>query len=85
MRPGGRESLGVHILGGRKAPKDPDARQPDLVGVGQRRGSSQLRVAKMLAGRPSVSLVLLVHGLLVAGATRPDIAGVIRKAALPSA
>lgn len=36
--------------------------------------SSQTRVAKMESGDPSVSLDLLVKSLLVAGATRKDIA-----------
>ena len=37
-------------------------------------GSSQSRVAKMEAGDPSVSLDLLVHGLLAAGASQLEIA-----------
>jgi hypothetical protein len=37
-------------------------------------GSSQSRVAKMEAGDPTVSLDLLVQGLLAAGATRREIA-----------
>lgn len=53
--------------------------------LAKRMGSSQSRVAKMEAGHPSVSLDLLVHGLLVAGATRRDIASVIGKASLPTA
>lgn len=42
--------------------------------LAQRMGSSQSRVAKMEAGDPSVSLDLLVLGLLAAGATKQDIA-----------
>ncbi|MBK6688760.1 MAG: helix-turn-helix transcriptional regulator [Deltaproteobacteria bacterium] len=53
--------------------------------LAKRMGSSQSRVAKMEAGHPSLSLDLLVHGLLVAGATRRDIASVIGKASLPKA
>jgi len=53
--------------------------------LAKRMGSSPSRVAKMEAGHPSVSLDLLVHGLLVAGATRQDIASVIGKASLPTA
>jgi DNA-binding XRE family transcriptional regulator len=45
--------------------------QTDLA---ERMGSSQSRVAKMEAGVPSVSLDLLVHGLLATGAKPRDIA-----------
>jgi hypothetical protein len=39
--------------------------------------SSQSRVAKMVAGDPSVSLDLLVEGLLTAGASRREIASAL--------
>jgi ribosome-binding protein aMBF1 (putative translation factor) len=42
--------------------------------LAERMGSSQSRVAKMEAGDPTVSLDLLVHGLLAAGASRREIA-----------
>lgn len=42
--------------------------------LARRLGSSQSRVAKMEASDPSVSLDLLVRGLLATGATRRDIA-----------
>jgi DNA-binding XRE family transcriptional regulator len=42
--------------------------------LAKRLGSSQSRVAKMEAGDPSVSLDLLVRGLLAVGATPKDIA-----------
>jgi len=42
-----------------------------------RMGSSQSRVAKMEAGDPSVSLDLLVVGLLAVGATMRDIASAV--------
>lgn len=42
--------------------------------LAQRMGSSQSRVAKMEAGDPSVSLDLLVHGLLATGAKPREIA-----------
>jgi DNA-binding XRE family transcriptional regulator len=45
--------------------------------LAQRMGSSQSRVAKMEAGDPSVSLELLVHGLLAAGASRREIASAL--------
>lgn len=45
--------------------------------LAQRMGSSQSRVAKMEAGDPSVSLDLLVLGLLAAGATMRDIASAV--------
>jgi ribosome-binding protein aMBF1 (putative translation factor) len=48
--------------------------QTDLA---ERMGSSQSRVAKMEAGDPSVSLDLLVHGLLAAGASRREIASAL--------
>jgi DNA-binding XRE family transcriptional regulator len=49
--------------------------------VARRLGSSQSRVAKMEAGDPSVSLDLLVRGLLATGATARDIAAAIASAA----
>ncbi|MGH7663635.1 MAG: helix-turn-helix domain-containing protein [Gemmatimonadaceae bacterium] len=42
--------------------------------LAKRLGSRQSRVAKMEAGDPSVSLALLVRGLLAVGATPRDIA-----------
>lgn len=45
--------------------------------LAERMGSSQSRVAKMEAGDPSVSLDLLVHGLLAAGASRREIASAL--------
>lgn len=42
--------------------------------LAERMGSSQSRVAKMEAGDPSVSLDLLVHGLLATGAKPQEIA-----------
>jgi ribosome-binding protein aMBF1 (putative translation factor) len=48
--------------------------QPALA---RRLGSSQSRVAKMEASDPSVSLDLLVRGLLATGATRTEIAAAI--------
>jgi DNA-binding XRE family transcriptional regulator len=42
--------------------------------LAERMGSSQSRVAKMEAGDPSVSLDLLVHGLLASGAKPREIA-----------
>jgi ribosome-binding protein aMBF1 (putative translation factor) len=45
--------------------------------LAQRIGSSQSRVAKMEASDPTVSLDLLVRGLLASGATRKDIAAAI--------
>jgi ribosome-binding protein aMBF1 (putative translation factor) len=43
--------------------------------------SSQSRVAKMEAGDPSVSLDLLVQGLLTAGASRREIAAALARPA----
>ena len=47
------------------------------VELADRIGSSQSRVAKMEASDPSVSLDLLVRGLLATGATPTDIAAAI--------
>jgi ribosome-binding protein aMBF1 (putative translation factor) len=48
--------------------------------LAKRLGSSQSRVAKMEASDPSVSLDLLVRGLLATGATRREIAtAIVRK------
>jgi DNA-binding XRE family transcriptional regulator len=71
-------SLGARL---RKARERHNLTQTDLA---KRMGSSQSRVAKMEAGDPSVSLDLLVQGLLAAGATRREIATALnprRKAA----
>ena len=46
--------------------------------LARRLGSSQSRVAKMEVSDPTVSVDLLLRGLLAAGATRKDIAGAIR-------
>ena len=52
--------------------------QVELAG---RLGSSQSRVAKMEASDPSVSIDLLIRGLLAAGASKSDIASAIAKSA----
>ena len=49
--------------------------------LAERLGSSQSRVAKMEASDPSVSLDLLIRGLLAAGATKKDIAAAITRRA----
>lgn len=61
-------SLGIRL---RKARQRHNLTQTALA---ERMGSSQSRVAKMEAGDPAVSLDLLVHGLLAAGATPREIA-----------
>jgi len=61
-------SLGTRL---RKARQRRNLTQAALA---NRMGSSQSRVAKMEAGDPTVSLDLLVQGLLAAGATRREIA-----------
>jgi len=61
-------SLGIRL---RKARQRHNLTQAALA---DRMGSSQSRVAKMEAGDPTVSLDLLVQGLLAAGATRREIA-----------
>ena len=53
--------------------------------LAQRIGSSQSRVAKMEASDPSVSLDLLVRGLLATGATAGDIAVAIAARERPRA
>lgn len=57
------------------------ARRTDLgltqAELAERLGSSQSRVAKMEASDPSVSVDLLIRGLLATGASRDDIAAVI--------
>jgi DNA-binding XRE family transcriptional regulator len=45
--------------------------------LAERMGSSQSRVAKMEAGDPTVSMDLLVHGLLATGAKPVEIARAI--------
>jgi DNA-binding XRE family transcriptional regulator len=65
----------------RKTREQHQLTQTDLA---KRIGSSQSRVAKMESGDPGVSLDLLVHGLLAAGATQREIASALapRKKAL---
>jgi DNA-binding XRE family transcriptional regulator len=58
----------------RKTRESGNLTQTDLA---KRMGSSQSRVAKMEAGDPTVSLDLLVQGLLAAGATRRQIASAL--------
>jgi DNA-binding transcriptional regulator YiaG len=50
------------------------------VELAERLGSSQSRVAKMEASDPTVTVDLLIRGLLATGATRKEIAGAIGKA-----
>ena len=45
--------------------------------LAERLGSSQSRVAKMEASDPTVTIDLLIRGLLATGATRKEIAGAI--------
>jgi predicted transcriptional regulator len=47
--------------------------------LAERLGSSQSRVAKMEASDPSVSIDLLIRGLLAAGASKNDIASAISR------
>jgi len=58
----------------RKAREKRKLTQTDLAA---RMGSSQSRVAKMEAGDPSVSLDLLVQGLLATGASKREIASAL--------
>lgn len=51
--------------------------------LAQRIGSSQSRVAKMEKGDPSVSLDLLIQGLLNIGVTRQEIGAIIAAAEPP--
>jgi ribosome-binding protein aMBF1 (putative translation factor) len=67
-------SLGTRL---RKARERHNLTQTALA---NRMGSSQSRVAKMEAGDPTVSLDLLVQGLLAAGATRREIADAVAPA-----
>ena len=48
--------------------------------LADRLGSSQSRVAKMEASDPTVTVDLLIRGLLAVGATRKEIAGAIGSA-----
>lgn len=57
-----------------KARKKQGLTQAELA---DRMGSSQSRVAKMEAGDPSVSLDLLVQGLLATGASKREIASAL--------
>jgi DNA-binding XRE family transcriptional regulator len=51
--------------------------------LAKRIGSSQSRVAKMEKGDPSVSLDLLIQGLLTIGVTRQEIGAIIAAAEPP--
>jgi ribosome-binding protein aMBF1 (putative translation factor) len=57
--------------------KTRERRRLSQTDLAQRMGSSQSRVAKMEAGDPGVSIDLLVHGLLAAGASRREIASAL--------
>jgi ribosome-binding protein aMBF1 (putative translation factor) len=58
---------------GARLRKARERRKLTQVGLARLMKSSQSRVAKMEAGDPSVSLDLLVQGLLTAGASRREI------------
>jgi ribosome-binding protein aMBF1 (putative translation factor) len=58
---------------GARLRKARERRSLTQVGLARLMKSSQSRVAKMEAGDPSVSLDLLVQGLLAAGASRREI------------
>jgi DNA-binding XRE family transcriptional regulator len=66
-----KRSLSVRL---RKAREKKRLTQAELA---DRMGSSQSRVAKMEAGDPSVSLDLLVQGLLATGASKREIASAL--------
>jgi ribosome-binding protein aMBF1 (putative translation factor) len=53
--------------------KSRQKRRLSQVGLAQRMGSSQSRIAKIEAGDSSVSLDLIVRALIAAGATQHDI------------
>jgi ribosome-binding protein aMBF1 (putative translation factor) len=57
--------------------KTRERRRLSQTDLAERMGSSQSRVAKMEAGDPGVSIDLLVHGLLAAGASRREIASAL--------
>jgi predicted XRE-type DNA-binding protein len=59
--------------------------QVSQAAVAKKLGSSQSRVAKMEAGDPSVSLDLLIRGLLALGTTNKTVARTIETARLPHA
>ena len=53
------------------------AKRISQVELAKRMGSSQSRIAKMESGDPSVSVDLLMKGLLSLGATRKEIGGIL--------
>ena len=53
------------------------AQKISQVQLAKRMGSSQSRIAKMECGDPSVSVDLLLRGLLSLGASRKEIAGIL--------
>ena len=57
------------------------ARKVSQQGLAKRLGSSQSRVAKMEAADPTVSLDLLLRGLLVLGASPRDLAKALQRSA----
>jgi ribosome-binding protein aMBF1 (putative translation factor) len=64
---------------GARLRKARERRKLTQVGLAKLMKSSQSRVAKMEAGDPSVSLDLLVQGLLTAGASRREIAAALAR------
>jgi ribosome-binding protein aMBF1 (putative translation factor) len=62
---------------GARLRKARERRKLTQLGLARLMKSSQSRVAKMEAGDPSVSLDLLVQGLLTAGASRREIAAAL--------
>jgi ribosome-binding protein aMBF1 (putative translation factor) len=64
---------------GARLRKARERRRLTQVGLARMMKSSQSRIAKMEAGDPSVSLDLLVEGLLTAGASRREIASALAR------
>ena len=81
LTPAERELVEIRLVLGRSLKAQRQKKHLTQSALAKRLGSSQSRVAKMEGGDASVSLDLLIQGLLALDATRKDVAKVLAGAA----
>jgi DNA-binding XRE family transcriptional regulator len=81
LTPAERELVEMRLALGRSLKAHRQKKRLTQSALAKRLGSSQSRIAKMEGGDASVSLDLLIQGLLALDATRKDVAKVLAGAA----
>ena len=81
LTPAERELVAMRLALGRSLKAQRQKKHLTQSALAKRLGSSQSRVAKMEGGDASVTLDLLIQGLLALDATRKDVAKVLAGAA----